>query len=413
MVNEFVVSQHAEEAAFLWTLRNRAVTEPHYSLHDIAALDERVEAQLEGLRVASDVGWSICRSHPATMGPGEVFAISILAFDSGDRDRMREALLAGCASPEVVSGLVSALGWLDFKVVSPWIDRLLKAASPVHRAVGVRASAVQRRDPGSILASAVDDANPVLRNSALRAAGELRRRDLNGLLRTHLTNDEDASRFWSAWSLTLNGQRDGISALTEWFDKGDGSGRRALQLGLRAMNFDESRGWISALAKRSELAANAVMGVGIVGDPAAVPWLIRQMESRELARLAGEAFTMITGLDLAYHDLDQDAPESDSQDQAEAGEVDELDYESNLAWPAPLKIESWWQKNHGAFAHGRRYLGGEVLTPPAAADLLKKGKQRLRQAAAIELALLAPDVPLFEVRGRGSSQERELASWSW
>jgi uncharacterized protein (TIGR02270 family) len=412
MVNEVVVSQHAEETAFLWTLRNRAVTEPHYSLHDIAVLDERVEAQLDGLRIANEVGWRICRSHPATMGPGEVFAISALAFDSGDRDRMREALLAGCSSTEVVSGLVSALGWLDFRVVSPWIDRLLKAASPVHRAVGIRASAIHRRDPGSILTSSVNDANPVLRGSAVRAAGELRRHDLNGLLRGHLTSDEDGTRFWSAWSLALNGQRDGISALTQWFDKVDDSGRRALQLGLRAMNLDESRERISALAKRSELAPNAVMGAGIVGDPAVVPWLIRQMESKELARLAGEAFTMITGLDLAYHDLDQDAPEADSQEDAEAEDIVELNYESNLPWPAPPRIEAWWQRNQGAFAPGRRYLAGEPITAIAAAAVLKKGKQRLRKAAAIELALLDQDVPLFEVRGRSGSQERELASWN-
>ena len=44
-----VLSQHAENASFLWELRNRAVAAPHYSLADLAKLDLRVEANLDGL----------------------------------------------------------------------------------------------------------------------------------------------------------------------------------------------------------------------------------------------------------------------------------------------------------------------------------------------------------------------------
>src|SRR5687768_236888 len=98
MVNETVVSQHAEEAAFLWTLRNRAVDEPHYSLEELAALDERVEAHLDGLKIAGNTGWEFCRKNMAHQGPGEVFALSVVAFAGGDRERMLYALQAGCAS---------------------------------------------------------------------------------------------------------------------------------------------------------------------------------------------------------------------------------------------------------------------------------------------------------------------------
>lgn len=51
-----IVSQHAEEAAFLWLLRDRAVYAPHYSLADLSELDDRVEAHLDGLRIAGDAG---------------------------------------------------------------------------------------------------------------------------------------------------------------------------------------------------------------------------------------------------------------------------------------------------------------------------------------------------------------------
>ena len=41
-VIESIVEQHAEEAAFLWILRDAAVQASHYSLNDMADLDKRV-----------------------------------------------------------------------------------------------------------------------------------------------------------------------------------------------------------------------------------------------------------------------------------------------------------------------------------------------------------------------------------
>jgi hypothetical protein len=45
-----IIDQHAEEAAFLWLRRDAAVHQPHYDIEDLAELDERVEAHLDGLR---------------------------------------------------------------------------------------------------------------------------------------------------------------------------------------------------------------------------------------------------------------------------------------------------------------------------------------------------------------------------
>lgn len=44
-----IVSQHAEEAAFLWLLRSNAIRQPHYALKDLVKLDERVEAHLDAV----------------------------------------------------------------------------------------------------------------------------------------------------------------------------------------------------------------------------------------------------------------------------------------------------------------------------------------------------------------------------
>ena len=73
-----IVTQHAEEAGFLWMRRDIAVAEPHYSLKDfslkdLAKLDGRVEAHLDGLRIAGEPGWEICKEALGLEEPGEVF----------------------------------------------------------------------------------------------------------------------------------------------------------------------------------------------------------------------------------------------------------------------------------------------------------------------------------------------------
>ena len=410
LVRPEIVSQHAEEAAFLWTLRSRAIGEPHYALKDLARLDERVEAHLDGLRVAGPIGWEICKRNLGQEGPGEVFALSVLAFGAGNRDHMREALNAGCASPKLRPGLISALGWLDYMSVAQWLQRLLEAKTPLYRSLGIAGCAVHREDPGPALDSAVNDVDSALRARALRCVGEIKRRDLLESTRGHLHDTDDACRFWAAWATTLLGAGDGVSVLMQFVEQAAGYADRALQLVLRTIRVGDSRRWLSSLAKEDRFVRTVVMGAGILGDPAFVPWLIKRMESPELARLAGEAFTMITGVDLAYQDLNQDAPaEPESDDAAVA--ITPLDYESNLPWPSSLLVREWWVRNQHMYSEGSRYVGGKPVTAQSLVEILTGGKQRLRAAAALELALLNPSDVVFEVRARGSVQQARLEKW--
>jgi hypothetical protein len=61
MVMTEIVSQHAEEAEFLWLLQSRAICTPHYALKDLARIDGRAEAHLEEWRVAEESGWKLSK----------------------------------------------------------------------------------------------------------------------------------------------------------------------------------------------------------------------------------------------------------------------------------------------------------------------------------------------------------------
>lgn len=69
-----IIAEHAAEAAFLWETRCQAVVAPNYRLKDLVDLDERLQANLEGLHLAGEAGWQLCLQQLDPKSPGTIFA---------------------------------------------------------------------------------------------------------------------------------------------------------------------------------------------------------------------------------------------------------------------------------------------------------------------------------------------------
>jgi len=171
-----IVTQYAEEATFLWLLRDAAVKQPHYNLSDLAELDDRIEAHLDGLRITGEPGWEICKEALAMEDVGEVFAAAVLAFESGEEDHVQTVLEASGGDPELARGLISALGWLELAQVEKHVHNLADSDSHELRYLALAACAVHRQDPDQLLIDSLTSANPLLRARAFKAVGELGRR---------------------------------------------------------------------------------------------------------------------------------------------------------------------------------------------------------------------------------------------
>ncbi len=406
-----IIDQHAEEAAFLWLLRDVAVKEPHYSLKDLAELDNRVEAHLDGLRISGEVGWETCLKALEIGEPGEVFAASVLAFESGEGQRIDKVLKTALANEENFRALISAVGWIDYKQVGQLIQHMLVAKSSDFRRIGIAASTVHRQDPESILEQAIESEDALKSAQALKAVGELKRHDLLPSFAKHLKSDNEACRFWAAWSAVLLGDRlQAKEALKQTVVSESKFRERALQTVLRTMDGKESQSWLKGLAQNPDRLRDVVIGAGVSGDPAFIPWLIQQMEIPELARVAGEAFSMITGVDLAFEDMEGEWPEGFEAGPTENPEDEdvEMDADEDLPWPAPKLIQAWWGRHRPKFQIGTRYLVGKPISATQCKQVLISGFQRQRNAAALELALMDPKTPLFPTKAPGFVQQRLL-----
>jgi uncharacterized protein (TIGR02270 family) len=406
-----IVDQYSQEAAFLWLLREAGVRAPHYNLEDLSRLDDRIEANIDGLRVAGEAGWELCIEQLQHEEAGEVLAAAVLALESRDQARIDLVIDTAARVPEAARGLLSALGWVEKEHLHGTVKAFLDSDDPFRHRLGLTACALHRVDPGARLDAALSDPDPLLRARALKAAGELGRADLRETLQERLEDSEEACRFWAAWSAVLVGARGRALRLLQTTALVPSSWQfRAIGLAGRGLDPAAAHPWLKALAGDPALGRALITAVGLVGDPHYVPWLIGQMETPERARIAGEAFSMITGVDLAYEDLEGEWPEGFEAGPTENPEDEDvaMDPDEDLPWPAPDLIARWWAANGGRFPAGRRFLCGQPISEAHCQEVLRSGYQRQRIAAALELALMRPDRPLFEWRAPGYRQQRLL-----
>jgi uncharacterized protein (TIGR02270 family) len=170
----------------------------------------------------------------------------------------------------------------------------------------------------------------------------------------------------------------------------------------------QAQAWYSRLREAPQTRRLAAIAAGVLGDAEHVKDLLEWMAEPAVAREAGEAFTLLTGVDLAWENLDGEAPQEEvaAEDEAAAKESEDL------PWPAAEKVAAWWHRHQGDFQRGMRYLAGKPISDTHLREVLRQGTQRQRAAAALEWGLRKPQAPLFEVRAPGPVQTRRLATWT-
>ena len=101
----------------------------------------------------------------------------------------------------------------------------------------------------------------------------------------------------------------------------------------------------------------------------------------ELARVAGEAFRLITGVDLAYQDLEGEWPDGFEAGPSENPEDEDvaLDADEDLPWPDPVLVQQWWDANKARYRNGQRYLMGEQISVEQCSSVLRNAFQRQPQ----------------------------------
>lgn len=413
-----IVEQHAEDAAFLWLLRDRAAEAPDEDLDSLAGLDDRLAAHLDGLRIAGDDGWRLCRERLEGAGAdaGEVFVAATIALQaaSGPDDRL-DAVLTAATEPAAARAVAAAAGWTPFD--RGVADRLLASEEPARRRLGIAFVALHRQEVGGAVERALGDPEAAVRRRGLDAAGELGRVDLLPAVRAALADEAPECRLAAAVAAAMLGlRRAAVPVLVEAAEAGGGDREAGAVTALAARCSPtetagwETAGWLRRLAEEPATARAALTGMAALGDPAQVPWLIERLDDPALARGAGEAISWIAGVDLEAEALTVPPPASSEPSDDPADETVDLEADAALPWPDAGRVAAWWHDAGGSIPRGARHLAGRPIAPASLTGVLRHGGQRLRRAAAVELAMCDPGGELFPTRAPARRQRAALAA---
>jgi len=413
-----ILQQHVEEVAHLRHVRTITTRAPHVRLLHLARLDERIAAHLDGVAVAGDHGTALCAQALVAPDTGSMFAAAVRAIESRDAQRLRELLAIGRSAPESRRGLLSAFGWVSAASLRGITKALLDADDAWWREVGLAACAMHQVDPGAgafdrALSAEVEDG--ALKARALRAVGTLARVEHRDSCLAAARGIDPTIRYEAARAALLLGDRsECLTPLRGLAATASPLRDAALGLLLKLSSPDEALMLLKLPHADPAAIRTLIRAIGVAGDPAYLPWLIARMDDPALARLAGESFSLITGLDLAYLDLERNAVEG-----RDAGPNDDpaddnvaLDEDDGLPWPDPAKLAAWWKAHDARFRSGTRCFMGHPPTTAQCFAVLQTGFQRQRRHAAEYLCLLKPGTPLFNIAAPAWRQQRLLALMS-
>jgi len=404
-----IYEQYVDEASFLWLMHTIAVDQPHYGVKELHNLENRIESQLNGLMGNLDIAWTVCEQRiEDDAESGEIFTAAILAFRSHDQTKVQMVVEAAMLSEEGYQGLLYALTWLPGNLVHDWIKRFFTSKDLNHKKLAIQVCNIRRENPADYLVSILqrDDCLEKidLYIAALKIAGELKRFDLLEHLLKAIEHDDEAVKFWAIRSAIFIGDKAQVVKLEPYISKSSELQHEAIEIAFRVLPIATARQWVAKLVDDPEQIRTLIIITGVIGDPFAIDWLLQKMHETEFARVAAEAFSLITGTNLINMDMANQPPEdADSLPNEDPDDENvKMHDDENLPWPNVIKVQSYWNSIKSNYIAGQRYLLGNHIGLLFLKNNLESALQRQRHAIAIEISLIDKNEKLFNTRGKVS-----------
>jgi len=366
--NESLYREHFDELAAMSELRSSWLADWESSPDEVAGLEQRMEAHLDALVLGGSAATEVVELHARSEEPWSFYAWVAFACRVGDFEMLRDALVAlrwACDTPDddaqpvalrraVAEALVHHVpdGWLEL-LAAELPGASAHVAPVLARCIGARCWEGAAEPLESISSRTTADATEVLRAHAQVPGTAV------GPLLGRLGHDDPHVACTAATGALRRGDVRVFDALV----KLGRASRVALPV---AMASGPAVGpWLSAVV--DEQPVQALVGLGLLGDPSALGVLIEHLEVEGHAGAAALGAYLITGAALAGPVFD--APEDD---------LDPLVLDLSAEIPrtlAPLSLEgsgistnptawaAWLRTHRSRFRAGQRYRLGEVTSP--------------------------------------------------
>jgi uncharacterized protein (TIGR02270 family) len=340
-----IVLQHVEDAAFLWSKRRREIDGTMLGEVDIGRLDQRLDANLEGIFASGKAAWDLAISRFADyQEPPELFVISAIALHE-DSAKAIGSMLEACAfigdgGIEAVSGGIARTPADRLRQhVASWLD----SREPILRQLGLSALWHNRTNPGPRLNTLIEDADVGVRRASMRLAAALKRRDVLPVVLAALRGNAEDERLTAACAACLLGDPAASYPTLDRLVRADvTTAGAAIEMRLLATPASQAKRWLQERLEQPSLRVAAVAAIGIVGGQSILPWLIEKMRNPALAHAAGLALRDLFEVDFNDTDLFVTDP----------GLLGE-EFATVEDWPLPVadRVTAWWDEGRGPKGH--------------------------------------------------------------
>ena len=410
MVLVDVLEEYLDEAAFRWVQWERALAAPDFTLAETAEREERLLAYLEGLEDADALDTVVRPAFDSEEAPRiSAAAHALLALGEVDEVLVR---LRGAEAP-VRAAILRALEVSEAPGLGARLLELLNLGDAALQAGVLEALAFRGEAPAKVLARFFTHDEPRARVAALRGALPLP----EDVVRRHLPALLDSAHPGIRAAAMEAGLASGVRGAWE-------ACRKAVRLPgvharesmvLLALGGDEAEASLLVDALESaELRVPALWALGFSGRVAAIETCVKYLEVPEVARLAAEAFSAMTGLRLeGAHAL----PPGERPEGAPVPPEEQEGLDANLVpgpedalpWPHVAAARDWWTQNQARFTKGTRYLMGQPFSGPVLVEALESSPMRRRHVLARELAIRTRGQHVIPTRAFTHRQREALA----
>ncbi|MET0391342.1 MAG: hypothetical protein ABW321_35540 [Polyangiales bacterium] len=296
-IRRAIYEQHLEEATFLYAQRRRAWVDPELTLPDVAALDDRLEAHLDGLVLGDHEARALCLAACAEEDPGTVYSTLCVLCRQNELSPLLESLEAlALAEPDVLQAVGDAwvVEWPD-----SWQIRLLdllargrrELLAPLARVAGSRRWTAA--GPALLAAAADSGTDPMTARVCLAAVGDMGFTPAREPLRACVDRGDPALAPQAAIALLKLGValhpadlRYNGRELPSW---------ASIPL---ALGGTISARQLEPLLDGADGSPDAALGCGLLGDPSALPSLLAALSHPPLSAAAATALLLLSGVEL-------------------------------------------------------------------------------------------------------------------
>jgi uncharacterized protein (TIGR02270 family) len=408
-----ILEEHFEEADFLFCQRENALRDRAYNLDDLAELEERLLAHLDGLVLGEKEAWHFLVQKLSDGEVGEVFTAAFVATESGNETQIDQVFKVFREATGDPSGIWHALYHTSYPDLEPKMRPFLNDESKAVCAAAIDVLSFRRLsiEPAR-LQNFLNDPDPNMILSALNAIGRLRLTLMTDAVDRLLEHSVSAVRGRAMQTGFLLKSEKALSACQHAIQNGAEEMGGAMILLGKGGDSQTLPLWVNAL-DNPQLARDAVTAIGLLGNITAMESLICCCSNPVLSRLACESIQTLTGVDLEKEKLTTPPPVPTNATGATGATEDEeaiaMDPDEALPYPDPEKVASWWKANVSRFDKKVRYRKGQPYSAHVLIDILQTGHLLERHDAALELALINPKFPYGETAAFAMRQKKDWA----